>query len=509
MTVTTRTELEAVPRRYRRNTWQEAIAEYLPEGRRTPRAFRWINRLPLIGILLVMSALSLRLRNSAMIDEALYINLGNQYLHGPAPTPSETDYLSGAPGLYPVVAGTLDTVGGLWLVRLFSLACVVVAVICVDQAAGALYRSRRAGIFAALALALSAPVIFLGGLATFDALVVMLLAVALALATTRTSLLSGAVIGVILAVASVTKYAAAPLALAVLVMLLVIAPPKRPHRALLAVLSFVTALWLAWARWGETLGPGIEFTTSAREALGPTSRVVLVGMLMVTLGLVLALALSGALRPGPRALGRARTVLLNAVLLGGGLALPLGQLHLGEGISFTKHLAYSALFLAPLAGLELAVMSRGMLRLLPVGVITAIALLVGWSGSATMYGQWVDVSPVVDHIEANPVPGTYLSSSADVLAYYTDDHPQIAWDTTFALYAAGEGPIRDAVARGQYQTIVLRTSSTGSPVQDQGQAVLRAAIEADPRYGLAVEPFPVQRWSQDRWLIYTKELSGS
>ncbi len=490
-------------RTYRRNTWQEAIAEYLPEHRRSPRAFVWIDRLPLIGIIVMMCVLSLRLRNSAMIDEALYINLGNQYLHGPLPTANDTDYISGAPGLYPVIAGALDSVAGLWLVRLFSLACMVVAVICVDKAVGALYGSRRAGIFAALAFALTGPVIFIGMFATFDALTVMLLAVALALTTTRSSLGSGAAVGVLLAVASLTKYAGAPLALAVLAFMLV-TTRGGPRRVLVAALTFGTTLVVAWDRWGETLGPGITFTTSSRVAMGPTSRLILVGTLLVTLGLLLALALSGALRPGPPHLDRRRTMLLNVVLLGAGLALPLAQIRLGEGISYGKHMAYSALFLAPLAGRELAAMSRGMLRLLPVGVVTAIALLVGWSGSAALYDEWVDVSPVVDVIEADPQAGTYLSSSADVLDYYTDHHPQIAWDTTFALYAAGEAAILSAVEDGTYQTIVLRTASTGNPDQDRGQSVLRAALEGASTYELAVDPFPVHRWSDDRWLVYTK-----
>ncbi|HYO17605.1 MAG TPA: glycosyltransferase family 39 protein [Dermatophilaceae bacterium] len=491
-------------RTYRRNTWQEAIAEYLPENRRSPRAFVWIDRLPLIGIILTMCVLSLRLRNSAMIDEALYINLGNQYLHGPLPTANDTDYISGAPGLYPVIAGALDTVAGLWLVRLFSLACMVVAVISVDRAVGALYGSRRAGIFAALAFALTAPVVFIGMFATFDALVVMLLAVALALTTSRTSIASGAGVGVLLAVASLTKYAGAPLALAVLA-IMVVTTRGSPRRPLVATLAFATTLAVAWDRWSETLGPGISFTTSARVAMGPTPRIILVGTLLVTLGLLLVLALSGAFRPGPPHAGAWRAMALNVVLLGAGLALPLAQIRLGEGVSFGKHMAYSALFLAPLVGRELAAMSRGMLRLLPVGVVTAIALLVGWSGSAALYAQWVDVSPVVDVIETDPQGGTYLSSSADVLDYYTKDHPQITWDTTFALYSGGEGAIRSAVSGGDFQTVVLRTASTGNPAQDRGQAVLLEELEAGSTYELAVEPFPVHRWSDDRWLVYTKK----
>ncbi len=502
--MTTTTHDQSATATYRRNTWQEALAEYLPEHRRTPRAFTWINRLPLIAIIVAMSLLSLRLRNSAMIDEALYINLGNQYLHGPMPTGADTDYFSGAPGLYPVVAAVLDTIGGLWLVRLFSLACLIVAVICVDRTASALYRSRRVGIFAALTFALTGPVLVLGMLATFDALAIMLLAVAMMLATTRSSQSSAAAVGALLAVATLAKYATAPFALVVLGVLAV-ANKDSGRRVLVAAVTFAAALVVAWAEWGSTLAPGIEFSTTARTALGPSPRPLLVGTLLVTIGLTLMLAVAGAFRPSPPHLGPWRNRLLSVGLLAAGLALPLGQVRLGEGVSFGKHMAFSALFLAPLAGRELAAMSRGMLRLLPVALLSVVALTVGWSRSDALYREWVDVSPIVSVIAADPQEGRYLSSSSDVLEYYTSDFPQITWDTTFALYSAGEKAVRAAVKDGRYQMVVLRTASTGNPDQDFGQSILFDALTQSDQYQLASEPFPVRPGSDDRWLVFTKK----
>ncbi len=489
---------------YRRNTWQEAIAEYLPERRRTPRAFTWIERLPLLAVLAFLVVLALRLRNGAMIDEALYINLGTQYLDGPPPTRSDTDFISGAPFLYPVLAAGLDGLGGLWLVRLASLASIVVAVIAVQRATTALEASRRAGIMAALAFALVGPVVMVAMLATFDGVVVMLLALALMLGLTRAGLGSGAAVGALLALAALTKYAAAPLALVVLVVLLV-AGPAGARRAAVAAGTGAALLAGAWLLWGDVLTPGLQFTTTGRSALGPTARPVLVGTLLVTAGLLLALAVAGALRRPRAELAGARGAVLALALLGGGLALPLAQVRLGEGVSFGKHLAYSALFLAPLAGRELAAMSRGRLRLLPVALVAGVALLVAGVRSDALYHEWVDVSPVVERITADPQPGTYLSSSADVLAYATADLPQIAWATTFALYAEGEREIRTAVQEGRYQTVVLRTASTGNPEQDRGQDVLVAALDDSGAYDLAVAPFAVAEGSSDRWLVYTKE----
>jgi hypothetical protein len=497
-------DVAPAPSAYRRNTWQEAVAEYLPRHRRTPRAFAWIERLPLLLVLTVLALLALRLRNGPMIDEALYINLGNQYLEGPPPTRTDTDYLSGAPFLYPVLAAAIDGIGGLWLVRLASLASIVVAVVAVQRATAALEASRRAGIMAALAFTLVGPVVLVSMLATFDAVVVMLLALALMLATTRRGLGSAAGVGALLGLASLTKYAAAPLALVVLVVVLVNAP-QGARRAGVAAGTGLTLLAGAWLVWGDLLAPGLAFTTTGRAPLGPTSATVLVGTLLVTAGLLLALAVSGALRQPRADLAGARGAVLALALLGGGLALPLAQVRLGEGISFSKHLAYSALFLAPLAGRELAAMSRGRFRLLPVGLVAGLALLVAGVRADALYHEWVDVSPVVERISADPQAGTYLSSSADVLAYATADQPQIAWDTTFALYAGGEAAIRAAVQAGRYHTVVLRTASTGNPDQDRGQAVLRAALDSSETYELAVPPFAVAEGSPDRWLVYTKE----
>jgi hypothetical protein len=322
------------------------------------------------------------------------------------------------------------------------------------------------------------------------------------LATTRSGTGSAVGLGALLALAALTKYAAAPLAVVVLVVVLVVSP-HGVRRAGLAAGTALVLLAGAWAVWGDVLAPGLAFTTTGRAPLGPTSATLLVGTLLVTAGLLLALAISGALRRPRADLVGPRGSVMAAALITGGLALPLAHIRLGEGLSFSKHLAYSALFLAPLAGRELAAMSRGRFRLLPVGLVAGLALLVAGVRADALYHEWVDVWPVVERLGADPQPGTYLSSSAEVLAYATADKPDIAWDTTFALYAGGEAAIRTSVEEGRYHTVVLRTAPTLD--EDRGQAVLRAALEDSEAYDLAVAPFPVAEGSSDRWLVYTKE----
>ena len=85
------------------------------EGRRPgtcrPLAVRW----PLVVVLAVQAALSLRLvwSNTAFQDEGLYLRAGHlewaRWLHG-APIPDFPSYFSGAPVIYPPIAALADIV---------------------------------------------------------------------------------------------------------------------------------------------------------------------------------------------------------------------------------------------------------------------------------------------------------------------------------------------------------------------------------------------------------------
>ena len=93
-------------------------------------------------------------------------------------------------------------------------------------------------------------------------------------------------------------------------------------------------------------------------------------------------------------------------------------------------------------------------------------------------------------------PGTYLSSSADSLSYYTRDDPRITWETTFSLYPQGAEAIKAAVSEKRYATIVIHAGATGSTIQDTGQKVLLDALR-DSDYKLTTAG------KDKEWLIYT------
>jgi hypothetical protein len=492
----------ARPTGYVRPTWQEAVGEYLPPRWRGVRSRVWIGRLPMVAVVVVTVAMSARLSNTAFIDEAHTIAVGRDLLlqwfaggpavnSGPAP--------SGVPGLYPVGAAALDAVGGLRLARLFSLVCVVVAVVALGSAAARATASNRIGLLTAYAFALTAPVVFVGSLATPDAACLALLAVAVRTGVANRSSVSAAITGALVALAAAVGYVAVLFAPAVLLTTLLVPPGevpvrRRPAIALAVAAGLLGGLYLAA---GSQIRVGIA--TAAASLVTPVagqSSGTLGAEAALDMGLLLVLAVAGAVqavRTGT--VGRAAAA---CGLLIGGVAVPVVQLTTGGATSFNQHNAYAALLLAPLAGYALTVLSRQLFRAAPVVVILVLALLPEFSRSDALFHQWSDVTVVMSDIQAHPQPGVYLSVASDVFAYHSRDTVTgVRWEATSTLYAQGTAAVRAAVAERRYQVIVLRSVSTASPGQDVLVAAL--ALSADYEKDPLVQPTGPAR---DQWLVY-------
>ncbi len=131
---------------------------------------RWL--LPLI---LAFQALIswLLLQNTAFQDEALYVYAGGQvWRHWLSELPlldPYNYYFSGYLYVYPIIGGALDKVGGLELVRSFSLVCMLIVTACGYYVTKQLFNQKSA-VFAAIFLVCQGPVLFLSRLATYDAL---------------------------------------------------------------------------------------------------------------------------------------------------------------------------------------------------------------------------------------------------------------------------------------------------------------------------------------------------
>src|SRR6516165_5199413 len=137
---------------------------------------------PLAAVLVVQAALSLRLvgADTAYVDEATYLWAGHlewaHWLHG-APIPPFPAYFSGAPVIYPPLGALADSAGGLAGARVLSLVFMLGVTVLLWGTARRLF-GRRASFFAAALFAVLGPTLHLGAFATYDALRVVLIALA-------------------------------------------------------------------------------------------------------------------------------------------------------------------------------------------------------------------------------------------------------------------------------------------------------------------------------------------
>jgi 4-amino-4-deoxy-L-arabinose transferase-like glycosyltransferase len=165
------------------------------------------------------------LHNTAFQDEALYLFAGRQIISGwlglPHVPVEWASFLSGYAYFYPVIGGALAMLGGLELARTFSMLCMLGVTASVYYVTKRVFNQHSATLAAAL-FAFQGPVLFLGRLATYDALCLLLVALAVVLAihvsTARTPWAIVA-IGPVLVLAILAKFAGllfVPIPLAIL-----------------------------------------------------------------------------------------------------------------------------------------------------------------------------------------------------------------------------------------------------------------------------------------------------
>ena len=496
-----------------RPTWHEVVLSFAPPQKRTSRAVTLLARLPIWLILIGQAVLTWRLSDIANDDEALYIDAGHDILSHAimgSHVAGYGSYFSGAPAGYPVVAAALDSVGGLVLVRLFSLACLLVCTVCVQRSSQHLF-GRRAGLFSALVFALSGSVLFVGKLATYDAPCIALIALAMTWAITRRSVVSGAGIGILLALAATTKYAGAAFIPVILAMCFLSASATtvrdylRPTaRSVVAAIVVVGVLLGGFHLWGASIRPGLSFTTTGRKALDYQPMVVLLRSLVDDIGLVVVLALVAlVLLSGQRAW---RKVLVSLVCLVGGLLLPLSQIRIHEFTSLDKHTAFSALFLAVPAGLALASIftMRGSIKV-AAAVVIWLLLIDGLWRSETQYSWPSTLMKALAVVDANPVPGTYVSIDGDAARYYWALDPHIRWESSsfaHSLFDQGTPVVISAIRSRQFSGFVYQTGDFTAARQRE-QATVTKYFAQDPDYRLAAR-FRVSPYGTSEWYVWQK-----
>jgi hypothetical protein len=375
----------------------------------------------LLAFLAVQTAIVLLELTGPFTDESIYLAAGRRTLEGHGLSDQYLTWFAGSL-LWPAMAATASTIGGLEAARVLAAVCIAVGIGGAARAAGTLFGAAVAP-WTALVLATSGAVVALGHLAVYDGPAVAATGIALAAVSEcdrRDDRLWLVLAAVALAVATLAKYpvllfAGVPLAALVLAL--------RRGRAVLdlAVLGFVCGalLMVFFLLEREQLLRFLDFRVRQNPSFGLT-RAMTAYQMAYFAAIPLTLAIAGALLA---ARGRRRRLTL--ALLTAPLMPVLYHLGSGTSVGVDKHTVFVALFAAPLAGLALhrGWQAGGGRRVLLSGLVLAAAAL-GAIQSVRVDRSWVDVRPSVDFLAARVVPGERL---------LVDN----SWPYAERLYAAG------------------------------------------------------------------------
>jgi hypothetical protein len=470
---------------------------------------------PLAVILIIQAALSLRLvwSATAFLDEGEYLTVGRlelAHLLHHAPMPDVATYLSGSPVVYPPLAAIANNIGGLAGARLLSLVFILVTTAALYGVTWRLLSSRTAAFFAAALFGWLGTAQFLGAFATYDAMALMLLALATWLGVRaieadgalRYTLLCAAGFG--LAAADAAKYASAlfnPVVLAVVTLAAWRADGRKAALDSLGAMVLAAALPLTvgYDLGGSSLGQGITSTTLTRAASNDSVRAILDLSVHAT-GIIAVLGVLGALLITARRPGWT-TVTLAWALAAAEFLAPAEQARIHTLTSLFKHVGYGAWFACVMAGYLLAELPALLARLRrsrPAGAAAARphwALLAGTAAGTTavlaagafgvtvangQYGNWADSRAMIAELSRLAQPnGYYLVEDPSVVTYYLGSKiPFSHVDSTYTSFNYTDPQTHkmlfsipafaDSIKRGYFSYIVLAFGDTYG--QDQAIA---------------------------------------
>ena len=463
-----------------------------PVGRQTRISTAWSSLAtgrgwPLALLLAAQAAVTLRLiwSNTAFADEALYLRAGGlefaHLLHG-SPVPAFANYFSGAPVIYPPLGALAAGLGGLAGARLLSLAMMLGATGLLHGITRRLF-DRRSAFFAAALFAGLGGTQFLGALATYDALALLLLALGAWLAVTaaqftgpRATRLAAAA-GAAVAVANAAKYASGLFDPIVIGLAVLAVWPARGRAAAVRSAAVMTAalaavLGAAMLAGGGRYLSGLAATTIARPSgTFPAARLlVLSGTWLWTVALLAAVGLIAAATAR-----RGRRFALLAVLLFTALLLaPAEQAHIHTYTSLYKHDTYGAWFGCALAGYAVAALSSVVpaakaITAFRVGVIAVVlAAVPGIPAAARQFHSWPDSTRLIASSETliarNPGP-VLADDDGNLLYFYLGaELSHVPVIGTWYISYRGPGERRpahgvagyaDAIRHGYFAVVVL------------------------------------------------------
>jgi Dolichyl-phosphate-mannose-protein mannosyltransferase len=486
---------------------------------------------PLAVVLAIQAALSLRLvwSATAFLDEGEYLTVGRlelaHFLHH-APMPNVATYLSGSPVVYPPLAAIANDIGGLAGARLLSLVFMLVTTAALYGVTWRLLSSRTAAFFAAALFACLGTAQFLGAFATYDAMALMLLALATWLGVRATeadgalryTLLCAAGFG--LAAADAAKYASAlfnPVVLAVVALAAWRADGRKAGLDSLGVmgLAAILPLTIGYDLGGPSYGQGITSTTLTRTASNASVRAVLDLSAHAT-GIIAVLAVLGAVLITTRRPGWP-TVALAWSLAAAEFLAPAEQARIHTLTSLFKHVGYGAWFACVMAGYLLAELPSLLARLarsraagtagragtprergasprprwaLVAGTAVGLAAVMmagvfGVTVANGQYGDWADSGPMIAELTRLVQPGGYyMVEDPSVVTYYLGSKVEFSHvDSTYTAFNYVDpqthkmlfsfAGFADSIKHGYFNDIVLAFGDTFGQdeaiVQDMGQ----------------------------------------
>jgi len=413
-------------------------------GREIPRqGIPWARLLtgpwPLLCLLGVQAVLSARLLqdNTAFTDEALYLWAGHlewaHFLHG-MPLPPFATYFSGSPAIYPPIGALADSLGGLAAARALSGCFMLMATVLLWSTTARLY-GKRAAIHAAGLWSVLGPTLHMGAFATYDAMTLMLLALAAWCAVraaqgNRATKWAMAAAGA-LALANATKYASAlwdPVVIAAAASSAWSAHRRKPAIRQAAIITSYLLILLSLLLMLATIVDrnyitGIYATTLARKSGTTGSLTVLhdswswTQILTITALAALAVIWWQERDPGRRVLA--------ATLALAGLLAPLNQARLHTDVSLIKHTDYGAWFTAILAGYVTSELMKGSWRRRTIAAAAVVAsivggALVGYPQAQGFYHGWPNVTRVLAIIRPmiSRTHGPMLFQNPAIFEYY-------------------------------------------------------------------------------------------
>jgi Dolichyl-phosphate-mannose-protein mannosyltransferase len=443
---------------------------------------------PIALLLGVQALLTLRLvgSNTASSDESLYLWAGRvelaHLLHG-SPVPDFATYFSGSPVIYPPLGAMAAGLGGLVGARLLSLAMMLAATTLLHGITRRLFDRRAAFFAAALFVGLSSTQ-FLGALATYDAMALLLMAAATWLAVVaadrvrpgRQSVLLAVAVAAVLALANATKYASALFDPVVVGVAILTAwrsqgptAAARTAAAVAGALGALVAIGLLAAGGGYARGVGS--TTLARQSGSYSAPYLLMlsGKWLWTVALLAAIGVLVALT-ARRGLPFALLIGLLAVAV---LLAPAEQARIHTETSLFKHIDFGAWFGCAVAGYALAALSRVVppvkaAAAFRVGVVAvALAVLPGIPVASREH-SWPGAGPLMAYMHRIIAThrGPILSDDdGELLHFYLGQQVSgLTVDGTFYIrYLAPGGPrpytglagYAEAIQHGYFSVILL------------------------------------------------------